>query len=352
MISASFNKKNLVFKQPARTSRNVMMQKTSWYLLIEDKAKSITGIGECSPIAGLSIENMDLFEGQLSLLCKEISNQNKAEIKFDFNGFPSMLFGYETALKDLENGGKKLIFNNDFFTGRKTIPINGLIWMSDFGDMMEQVRGKINSGFNCIKIKMGAMHFDEELQFLKKVRKEYPQSDIILRLDANGAFLPINALENLERLSELEIHSIEQPIRQGHVEQMVELCEKSPLKIALDEELIGVAEDQKARLIELIRPAFLILKPTLLGGYKNCDDWIRLADKTGIGWWITSALESNVGLNAIAQWTAEYETDLHQGLGTGGLYSNNVESPLYVEVGRLKYAVDRNWGTLDFKGDA
>jgi len=202
--------------------------------------------------------------------------------------------------------------------------------------MEAQIREKLDQGFSCIKLKIGAIQFEEELELLKRIRKEYTSEAVTLRVDANGAFLPVNALEKLKRLSELDLHSIEQPIGAGQWTELAGLIEASPLPIALDEEMIGIFSiAQKIQLLNALKPPFLVLKPTLHGGISGCVEWIDLAEERNIGWWTTSALESNIGLNAVAQWCATLENPLHQGLGTGLLYSDNVAMPLRIEGEKL-----------------
>lgn len=340
MISARFIKHCLQFIRPAQTSRDTLLSKDTFYLILFDTKSGATGIGECSMIPGLSLDNPALYETVLHDLCT-------SGLETDLANFPSIRFGLETALADLKNGGRKILYDNDFTNGLKSIPINGLIWMAGRDDMKMQVKQKIEAGFNCIKIKIGTADFKDEFDFLKNIRKEYPASDITLRLDANGAYEATEALEILKRLSELEIHSIEQPIKAAHWDDMANICEKSPIPIALDEELVRISNFyQKQMLVKTLKPAYLVLKPSLLGGFSSCKEWISIADAANTRWWITSALESNIGLNAIAQWTANFEIIMPQGLGTGSLYSNNIESPLESINGNLFYNVDGKWGEL------
>jgi L-alanine-DL-glutamate epimerase-like enolase superfamily enzyme len=249
----------------------------------------------------------------------------------------------ETALTDLHTGGKRILYPSEFTEGEASIPINGLIWMGKPDFMWQQIEEKVNAGFNCMKLKIGAIDFETELSILKKIRDQYG-SDIELRVDANGAFTSDNVWYKLEELSKLDIHSIEQPVMAGQAELMQEICRNSPVPVALVEELIGVIdEEEKAELIEFIKPQYLILKPSLLGGFEMCEEWIEIAEENGAGWWVTSALEGNIGLNAIAQWTYELENPLPQGLGTGQVFSNNIKSPLTVKQGELWYDVNAGW---------
>ncbi|MDL5050943.1 o-succinylbenzoate synthase [Oscillatoria amoena NRMC-F 0135] len=255
-------------------------------------------------------------------------------------GTPSVVFGLETAILDLQNGGKRLLYNNSFVKG-EPIPINGLVWMGDLDQMLQQASIKITDGFRCIKIKVGSLNFEKECDILQYIRKKYFREEIILRLDANGAFKVDEALYKLNELARFGIHSIEQPIKPG-LEEIEELCRKSPIPIALDEELIGLHAERE-KLLKRIKPQFVILKPTLHDGLQGCTEWIKKSEGLGIGWWITSALESNIGLNAISQFAANYPIKLHQGLGTGQLYDDNFPSPLVVERGQLRYRETRIW---------
>lgn len=331
MIKARFTKATFNFKRPSGTSRGVLTEKSSWFLHVwDDKLPNIVGIGECSVIPGLSpdFSSSDAYEEKLTATCLNIDA--------DLTHWPSILFGLETALLDLENGGTGVVFNNDFAAGKQKIPINGLIWMGDVDFMLQQIDKKIEEGFSTLKMKIGAINFDSEIKILQSIRKKYSKEEITLRVDANGAFSLDTALDKLTILAELDIHSIEQPITAGQWSKMHHLCMKSPLKIALDEELIGIHDSaNKKKLLETIQPAFIILKPSLHGGIAGCQEWIKLAEMQNIDWWITSALESNIGLNAISQFVAEYDIQLPQGLGTGGLYTNNISSNLFVENGMI-----------------
>ena len=333
-MKATFQKYTLQFKRPAGTSRGVLTEKPTWLLTIEHNGRR--GIGECSPLPGLSIDDISDYErSKLLWTCAHISLGKKA-LWEQLKSYPSIQFGVEQAFLSLEAEQEGVLFPSPFTEGQVPIPINGLIWMGDKHYMQQQIREKLSQGFDCIKMKIGAIDFETEYQLLKNIRQEYAPSDIELRVDANGAFSPLEALEKLKRLSDLEIHSIEQPIRAGQYEQMARLCEASPLPIALDEELIGVAcPERKKEILQWIRPAYIILKPSLIGGYRGSEEWIDFAEKQGIGWWVTSALEGNVGLSAIAQWTYTLKNPLPQGLGTGSLYTNNFPSSLEVKNGGL-----------------
>ncbi len=344
MLRVTWFKHILKFRQPAQTSRNTLLEKPGWLLAISDSSKKITGWGECSIIPGLSPDNPEKIEPKLDEIVNKIQKQQTLKINIDPDEFPAVRFGLETAIIDFQNGGIKKIFGNDFFHGTMKIPINGLVWMGDFDFMKKQVKDKLYAGFDCIKMKIGAFDFEDEYRFLKNIRKEFGAAIKELRLDANGAFTPDNALERLKRLSELGIHSIEQPILAGQWEAMAEICNNSPVPVALDEELIGLNNrDEQLQMLEMIRPDYIVLKPSLTGGLASSDNWIRMAEKIGIGWWATSALESNIGLNAIAQWVAQYRPALPQGLGTGSLYQNNFNSPLAVSDGCIRYNPSVKW---------
>jgi len=343
MVKASFKKYVLRFKKPSGTSRGILTEKPSWFIfLTDDLNPGVTGIGECSPLGGLSIDSRPDFEKMLTFVCSNIENFiHPSEI---FDDYPSIGFGVETAFLDYIKGGEKILFPSAFTEGKDSISINGLIWMGNFESMRIQIIEKIESGFSCIKLKIGAFNFEDELKLLRSIRNEFSAAQIEIRVDANGAFKPEEALEKLKRLSEFQIHSIEQPIRQGQWERMAQLCKNSPIPIALDEELIGIAEsDKKQKLLEEIKSQFIILKPSLLGGFKVAEEWIKLASEKSIGWWITSALESNIGLNAIAQWTYTLGNKIPQGLGTGQLYLNNFECPLNIDNGRLFFGPNEKW---------
>jgi len=331
---------NLQFKFPAGTSRGVLLQKPSSFLLIEEDG--FTGIGECSTIPDLSIDPQDTYSQKLDEVCR-ILNDGCDPNSLDLSAYPSIAFGLETALLDLAAKGSKQLFPSLFTEGKAGIPINGLVWMGDKAFMQKQIREKIDAGYHCIKLKVGAIDFDTEMKIIEGIRSQFSTSDIEIRLDANGGFSPKEALEKLNKLSNFNIHSIEQPIRQKQWETMAELCQKSPIPIVLDEELIGVNSSEKERLLATIHPVYIILKPSLLGGFRESEEWILLAEKHSIKWWITSALESNIGLNAIAQWTFTLNSPLPQGLGTGQLYHNNIPSPLEIENAKLYYRAENKW---------
>jgi len=340
-MEARHCKYELEFKRPSGTSRGVLLSKQSHFIILKEGDRF--GIGECGLLKGLSIDDVVGYEEKLSETCRSISMGLKALLG-QLTSFPSIQFGLEQAFASLHAEDPFLLFPSSFTQGNLPIPINGLIWMGDETFLYEQLEERIASGFRCIKMKVGALNFDDEVRFLTTVREKYPADKIEIRLDANGAFDPIEALEKLTELSQFKIHSIEQPIAKGHWEIMKNICLKSSLPIALDEELIGVfGPHEKENLLQTIRPQYIILKPSLVGGIKGCQEWIELAQRYRIGWWVTSALESNVGLNAIAQWTATLGTKMYQGLGTGSLYTNNFNSPLEIREGMLYYSRGKQW---------
>ena len=340
-MKASFFPYRLEFKQASGTSRGILKTKETWFIKIEDE--HATGFGECGMFRGLSCDDRPDFESKLKWVCHHI-DLGLEQLLIELIDFPSIQFGLEMAFLDLLSDSSNVLFPSKFTSGKASIPINGLIWMGDEQFMKSQIRSKIDAGFDCLKIKIGAIDFDTELSLIKAIRKEYDVDTIELRVDANGAFSTLEAMEKLKRLSEFNLHSIEQPIRQGQYDAMAELCAQSPLPIALDEELIGIHDvTKRSLLLQTINPQYIIIKPTLVGGFSGSQSWIDLAEKQSVDWWITSALESNIGLNAIAQWTYQLNVNRPQGLGTGALYTNNIEAPLKIDNGRLIYAPSAKW---------
>ena len=340
-MKASFKKHTLQFKKPSGTSRGVMTQKETWFIILEQEGKK--GIGECGLLRGLSIDDRPDYEEKLQWTCDHI-HLGEELLWESLQEFPSIQFGLEMAFRSVASETPFLLFPSAFTETEKSIAINGLIWMGNESEMQQQLEEKISSGFNCVKLKIGAIDFDKELQLLRYIRQHFSAKEIQIRVDANGAFDSNQALVKLSQLSEFEIHSIEQPIKKNQHDTMADLCKKSPVPIALDEELIGVfSTAQKEHLLQKIQPQYLILKPSFLGGFRGTKEWIDLAEKHNIGWWITSALESNIGLNAIAQWTFLKQKKMPQGLGTGALYTNNIDSPLEVSDGQLWYNNKKDW---------
>lgn len=341
MIKATYHKHILEFKRPSGTSRGILKTKETWFLVLEQNGKK--GIGECGILRTLSIDDRDDYEAKLKWVCEHIHLGVDAlwEALIEF---PSIQFGVEIAFKSLQSENPYILFPSQFTNSEASIPINGLIWMGAVDFMQSQIQQKLKEGFDCIKMKIGAIEFVKEVKLLTQIRAKFSKEQIELRVDANGAFAPEDALDKLKTLAALDLHSIEQPIKQGQATEMKTLCKDTPLPIALDEELIGVFDVTKKReLLQIIQPQYIILKPSLIGGFKGTLEWIELADEMRIGWWITSALESNIGLNAIAQFTYTLKNSLPQGLGTGGLYTNNYESPLVVENGTLLYKKEGEW---------
>jgi o-succinylbenzoate synthase len=369
-LIASFHKRTFHFGFDARTSRGAMKDKTSWFIkILDDAAPEIFGLGECGPLPGLSVEDIPKLEhvldlavgrivhGQLTLPAISVSPVDslrrlntvlKAYFSDSFlHQHPAVTFALETALLDLGQGGTRTIFDNSFVKG-KPIPINGLVWMGGLDFMLQQVEIKIRDGYRCIKLKVGGMDFEKECDILQYIRRKYFRENIVIRLDANGAFKLEDALPKLKQLSRFDVHSIEQPVKAGSA-GLPELCEASPIPVALDEELIGVAtRKEKEKLLERIRPSYIILKPSLHGGLFGCQEWIELAEVRNVGWWITSALESNIGLNAISQFAANYSIAIPQGLGTGEIYMDNVPSPLKVDKGLLSWDEAGKWDLPEF----
>ena len=341
MLKAQFKKYILKFKIPSGTSRGFLREKPSWFIKIfSDSDPNIFGIGECGPIEGLSRDPINTFDEKLAELCQKINHHQTVDLK----EFPSIQFGLEIALKDLENKGTRTLFQNKFTKNEEDIKINGLIWMGDYAFMFKQIQKKLDDGFHCIKVKIGSLSFIDELNLLKQIRKNFKPTELELRVDANGAYKSTNISKILSELAKLDIHSIEQPIAINQWDEMKRLCKSSPIPIALDEELINpYTKKQKENLLHYIDPQYIVLKPSMLGGFKETEEWIDLAQKNNVGWWITSALESNIGLNAIAQFCGNFNNKLPQGLGTGSLYINNFESPLEITNQHLSLDRNRKW---------
>ncbi|TAJ11401.1 o-succinylbenzoate synthase [Marinilabiliaceae bacterium JC017] len=344
MLKADFKKHTFRFIRPGGTSRGILTQKESWYIRIWDtRQPSVLGIGEASIIKGLSYDDRPDFEEKVANVCENI-NEFSSDYHHLLRDWPAIRFALEVALLDLQNAGRKELFPSAFVRGEAGIRINGLIWMGTPDFMLEQIEKKLEQGFSCVKLKIGAIDFDKEMELLKYIRKRFSKDTIELRVDANGAFTPADAMRKLDVLSTLAIHSIEQPIRAGQWEEMRHLCQKTPLPIALDEELIGVSDQkEKQKLLETIQPQYIILKPSLVGGCKAAEEWIAIAEQNNTGWWITSALEGNIGLNALAQWTFSLSNFMPQGLGTGQLYHNNINSPLEIRGEHLYHNAVGSW---------
>ncbi|RZJ35425.1 MAG: o-succinylbenzoate synthase [Flavobacterium sp.] len=340
-MQASYHPYHLDFIKPAGTSRGVMTQKETWFLVIEHEGK--TGIGECGILRKLSIDDRPDYEEKLKWVCQNIDLGPQA-LWEKLTDFPSIQFGVETAFASLEAADPFVIFPSGFTEGRKSIVINGLVWMGTANEMEQQIGDKIAQDFTCIKLKIGAINFDQEVELLRMIRQKYTAEEIEIRVDANGAFSSEDALYKLKVLSGFQLHSIEQPVAAKQHDILSELCKNAPFPIALDEELIGIiSAAEKRTLLEKIRPQYIILKPSLIGGFRGTLEWISVAKEFGIGWWITSALESNIALNAIAQFTFGLDVKIPQGLGTGGLYHNNFAGPLKVHRGHLEFIPQNNF---------
>ncbi|GAA4158521.1 o-succinylbenzoate synthase [Chryseobacterium ginsenosidimutans] len=331
-MKAKYSRYLLEFKRPSGTSRGVLHEKETFFLEISKNGKK--GIGECAVFRGLSFDDRPDYEDKLQWLCENIQ-QDSDFLKEELREFPSIWFGYEQAVLNLKHGGN-LYFPSEFTEAKTPITINGLIWMGDINYMEEQIQDKLEKGFHCIKLKIG-VDWKSEHKILQKLRQKFSKEALELRVDANGGFNKEEAKVVLQELADLYIHSIEQPIKAGNWSNMAELCAETPTPIALDEELIGIIDfNEKKRLLEKIKPQYIILKPSLVGGISGSDEWISLAEEQNIGWWITSALESNIGLNAIAQYTFTKKNPMPQGLGTGSLFVNNFDSNLDLK-GELLY---------------
>ena len=346
MIKAKLINHPLQFKLPAGTSRGILKTKPTWFIVLQHQLTGNIGVGECSLIPGLSIDNESEID---QVLASIISKFNSGEFPTvaEYQNFPAVQFALETALNDLAYADPFSPYPGTFTDNAKQIPINGLVWMGDKDFMLQQIQSKIEKGFKCIKMKIGAIDFDTELALLNSIRNQFSETQIELRVDANGAFSPSEAMAKLDALSKFGIHSIEQPIKQDQWKEMALLCANSPIPIALDEELIGITDKAyQIQMLDFIRPQYIILKPSLLGGAEASNQFIEIAKKANIGWWATSALESNVGLNAIAQWVSNIDTDMPQGLGTGKLFTNNIDSPLVIKNGHLVHDANLAWESL------
>ncbi|MEO8532900.1 MAG: o-succinylbenzoate synthase [Flavobacterium sp.] len=340
-MKATYHKYMLEFKRPSGTSRGIMTEKETWFIVLEQNGKK--GIGECGILRGLSADDRDDYEEKLIWTCQNI-DLGETALWEALMEFPSIQFGIEMAFLSLKSENPYLLFPSGFTNTLKSIAINGLVWMGEPSFMKEQIEEKLADGFNCIKLKIGAIDFEKELELLQFIRSHFSAEQIEIRVDANGAFTLSEALDKLNQLDKFQLHSIEQPIKKGSPEAMADLCKVTPFPIALDEELIGVFSlEEKQKLLQKIKPQYIILKPSFVGGFRGTQEWITLADQYNIGWWITSALESNIGLNAIAQWTFLQNSEMPQGLGTGALYTNNFNCPLEVSQGQLWYDKAKDW---------
>ena len=346
-MKATYKKYILNFKRPSGTSRGVLTEKESWFLIIVENGK--VGIGECGILRTLSIDDRPDYEEKLQWVCANI-HLGKDTLWEVLIEFPSIQFGVEMAFLSLVSKTPFELFPSDFTLGKKSMEINGLVWMGEETFMKEQIEEKLAQGFRCIKLKIGAINFDKELGLLRYIRNHFDKETVEIRVDANGAFGLNEALGKITQLSEFKLHSIEQPIQKNNTDTMAELCKTTPLPIALDEELIGVfGAVEKEQLLNKIKPQYIILKPSLVGGFKGTLEWISIAEKLNIKWWITSALESNIGLNAITQFTYTLQNNFPQGLGTGSLYTNNFDCPLFIEKGKINYNPLIEWNLEKMK---
>lgn len=332
MYKIQIEPKTLMFKTPAGTSRGVYNTRKTWLVkMFHADDNSICGIGEAAPLPNLSMEYTDNYEENLHRYCRLFEQQGTDLLQSDdIRQYSSILFALETAYRHLQTSSFAL-WNTAFSRGEVGIPMNGLIWMGEQDYMLSQIERKIADGYKCIKIKIGAIDFEKEMSLLATIRDRYSKEEIEIRVDANGAFSVDEVMNKLDAISRYDVHSIEQPIRAGQLSALRNIVSKSPIPIALDEELIGVCNySDKQNLIHYVRPHYIILKPSLHGGFSGCDEWIQLASEASVGWWATSALESNIGLNSIANWCATKETSIPQGLGTGQLFVENIYAPIEV----------------------
>jgi O-succinylbenzoate synthase len=355
MLILSYQRRALHFNFPARTSRGALTEHVAYYLALRDaRQPDLVGWGEAAPLAGLSPDYGPCFEGSVADFCQQFNQAGHSALPVEAAAalipatLPALRFALETAALDLAGGGRHQLYANEFSQGRAGLPINGLVWMGDLAFMRDQIRQKLAAGYACLKVKIGSLDFENELALLAEIRAEADASRLLLRVDANGAFSPAEAPARLAALARFDLHSIEQPIAAGQWPALAQVCRESPVPVALDEELIGLTDPaRQEELLDAVLPHFLVLKPTLLGGHAATRRWIALAEARGIGWWITSALESNIGLNAVAQLTAEYDVaGFAQGLGTGQLYDNNLAAPLHIRAGMLHYDTTGSWASM------
>ena len=346
-MKAAYAPYRLIFKAPAGTSRGILLHKDTYFLKVWDESNpEVYGLGECALFKGLSREDTPLYESKLREMCQNIGLGKST----DLSEYSSLQFGLETALCDLSNGGRRVVVDTPFVHGETTIPINGLVWMGSFDEMSARIEEKLSAGFSTIKLKIGAIDFESELELIRQLRGRFSSETLTIRVDANGGFSPEEALPKLNRLAAYGIHSCEQPIKPNQWAEMRKICAESPIHIALDEELIGITDPmQMFMLLHEIAPQYLIIKPSLMGGFAGAQEWLKMAKMTNTGAWFTSALESNVGLNAIAQVVAKFNPLIPQGLGTGALYTNNIESPLYQKADYLAYNPEGKWVLPDMQ---
>lgn len=344
IFTATYKKYTLYFKKPAATSRGALHSKETYFLFLRDPNDPTRfGLGEASPLPGLSRDGGPGFEERVAEVCRRL-NQGASPAALDVSDWPALAFGLETALLDWQEGGTRRLFDTAFSRGEASLPTHGLIWMANQAGMLQQIQAKVAQGFRCLKLKVGALDWAEELALLVDIRRAYSPEQIELRLDANGAFTAENALDRLHALAPFAIFALEQPLKPGQWPALAELCAASPIPIALDEELIGITTlADKRALLETIKPQHLVLKPALIGGFTAAEEWLNLARPRGIGWWVNSMLESNVGLNALCQWVSTLPPAVTHGLGTGQLFDNNIPARLRLEGPELRYDPTLAW---------
>lgn len=340
-MKAAYAPYTLNFITPGGTSRGVMTTKDTYFIKLWDETNpEVYGIGECALFKGLSAEDDEHYEDKLRELCKNVEIGEPT----DLSGHSSIQFGFESAILDFSNGGKRICYPTPFTEGKYRIPINGLVWMGKKDEMISRIDEKVAAGFHTIKLKIGAIDFSQEIEMIEYVRTRYSEKELEIRVDANGGFSPENVMQRLDALSKHRIHSIEQPIKAGQWDKMAEICNNSPIPIALDEELIGITNPMvMMELLRTIRPHYIIHKPSLMGGMTGSLEWLKMAAQFQIGGWVTSALESNIGLNALAQWVTTLQPKIPQGLGTGMVFSNNIPSPLRQKEDYLTYNNSISW---------
>ncbi|MFT7407174.1 MAG: o-succinylbenzoate synthase [Flavobacteriaceae bacterium] len=342
-IHAQYGRHELCFKQASGTSRGVLKTKTTYFIKLSSGSK--VGYGECGLLKGLSYDDVPEYEKKLQWACKNIS-LGLDQLWDSLLQFPSIQFGLEQAFLSLVSRTPFEFFPSSFTKGISTMAINGLVWMGDESFMKSQIASVIEKNFSCVKMKIGAIDLEKELRLLSSLRKQFSAQELEIRVDANGAFNLKLALNVMETLKHLEVHSIEQPLGVSDIEDLAILCQNPAIPVALDESLIGCIDQvDKSSLLDIIKPQYIVLKPSFIGGFRGSDQWILLAEQRNIGWWATSALESNVALNAISQWVFEKSPKMHQGLGTGSLYTNNILSPLYIKNGAIGYNPTSSWNT-------
>lgn len=349
-LKAGYIKHRLKFLRPAGTSKGYLNYKDCWFIsLWNDDCPQVKGIGECSILPNLSVDDRADVEAKIAEVCDQINGGTFQQGSLLPN-WPSIQFALEMAMLDLQNGGNRVLFPSKFTQGKAGVVTNGLIWLGDESNTRQQIADRLDRGYSCIKLKIGQLDWPTEYAILRFLRKQFKAHELSIRVDANGAFSPQKAYSVLEQLCELEVHSIEQPIKAGQVEALALMCNGTPIPIALDEELLGIFDYKKRKeLLETIKPQYLVVKPGLHGGFASSAQWVELARQNNIGWWATTALESNIGVNAIAQWAYTQNPDFIHGIGTGLLYSNNIDSPLSLRGESLFYRPNEEWNLSEIE---